>query len=299
MKGLRSIESLRLRDGRQLCVRRWRGQGQGILVALHGLLDSSEGWNALSARMSCSILAFDLPGFGYSDAPPSGSIAGYAQDVAEGLEMLGVERFTLVGHSLGGGVATAVAELMPGKVAGLVLLAPVGFGQNHLAEVASFPILRTLAMTALPWALSSRIAVTAAYLTMVTNGKLPERETVDRVTRNGRALVAGTQKAIRAIVDESRCNRERGLRRRAYRGPVTAIWGDRDRLVPASHRNALLAVLPQARIQLWEGVGHHPMAEQFDELVRVLKDSTAPLGARTRSRRQSTAGSVPRLADAA
>jgi pimeloyl-ACP methyl ester carboxylesterase len=129
---------------RQLCVRRWRGQEQGTLVALHGLLDSSEGWDALSAKLSGSIVAFDLAGFGHSDAPAQSSIAGYAQDVAAGLEMLGVERFTLVGHSLGGAVATAVAELIPDKVAALVLLAPVGFGRMHLAEAASLPVARQL-----------------------------------------------------------------------------------------------------------------------------------------------------------
>jgi pimeloyl-ACP methyl ester carboxylesterase len=113
------------------------GRAPVTLVLLHGLLDCSEGWTRLCDEMSCTRIAFDLPGFGHSDLPHLGSIAGYARDVAEGLAMLGVERFTLVGHSLGGAVATALAELMPAQVAALVLLAPAGFGRLHLAEAVS------------------------------------------------------------------------------------------------------------------------------------------------------------------
>ena len=270
-----SVESLRLGDGRQLCVRRWRRKGMGTLVVLHGLLDSSEGWSALSARLSCEVVAFDLPGFGCSDPPARASIAAYAQDVADGLELLGLERFTLVGHSLGGAVATTLAELVPEKVAGLVLLAPVGFGRMRLAELASLPVVRTLLQTVLPWALRSRVAVRAAFSAMVTNGRLPDPEVVDRVTRNGRSLVDGTRTAVRAIADAGRCAQAAGGRRVAYRGPVAAVWGDRDRLVPPEHRHGLLAALPQARIQLWEDMGHHPAVERLDELV-VLLASAAP-----------------------
>lgn len=269
-----SVDSLRLRDGRHLCVRRWRGRDPGTLVVLHGMLDSSEGWAALSGRSPRTIVAFDLPGFGHSDPPERSSIVGYAEDVADGLDMLGVEDFTLVGHSLGGAVATAVAELIPDRVLALVLLAPVGFGRVPLAAVASLPLARTLVQTALPWALSSPVAVTAGYMTMVTNGRRPEPAVVARITRNARSLVDGTGKAIRAIADASRGDEAFGARRVAYPGPVAAVWGARDRLVSPAHRHGLLAALPQAQIQLWRGMGHHPVAERFDDLAALLANAT-------------------------
>jgi len=114
---------------------------------------------------------------------------GPARDVAEGLALLGVDRFTLVGHSLGGAVATALAELMPDRVDALVLLAPAGFGRLHLAEAISLPGIRNLVEAALPLALGSRLAVTAGYMTMVANGRVPERELVERVTSRGGGLV--------------------------------------------------------------------------------------------------------------
>lgn len=268
------MESVRLADGRMLSARRWTA-GTRRIVVLHGLLDSSESWACLYQRLACSGVALDLPGFGSSDPPQRGSIAAYARDVADGLEKLGVERFTLVGHSLGGAVATALAELIPDRVASLVLLAPAGFGRLHLAEAVSAPGVRTIVRAALPLALSSRFAVSAGYLTMVTSGRLPDQDLVDRVTARGPALVAGAREGTRAVVDAGR-SREAFYRRRVrYSGPVFALWGDQDRLVPPSHRHAVRAAFPDAQIDLWAGMGHHPLHERFDALTALIDQAAA------------------------
>jgi pimeloyl-ACP methyl ester carboxylesterase len=294
------VQSLRLSDGRRLFVRRWRrNQHAGTVVVLHGMLDSSEGWEPLSTELTCGIIAFDLPGFGQSDTRPDNSIAGYADDVAEGLAMLGVERFTLVGHSLGGAVATALVERMPNKVAALILLAPVGFGRVHLAEACSLPVIRSLVQVALPWALRNRTAVTMAYLTMVTNGRLPEPALVDRITGNGRELVDGTSEAIRAIAAAGRHDRAFGSRRVRYQGPVVAVWGACDRLVAPSHRHAVLTALPQARVQVWPGMGHHPVRERFDELAELIADNAAQVRTRVALPAPSAAVVALPLAEAA
>ena len=193
------MQSLLLADGRRLFVRRWPGDGDPVVI-LHGLLDSSEGWTRLCERISVPAIAFDLPGFGHSDPSPRGSISGYARDVAEGLAMLGVERFALVGHSLGGAVATALAELMPSQVSSLVLLAPAGFGRIQLAEAAWIPGVRNVLQATLPLVLSSRFAVTAGFRTMVTNGNSPDRDVVERVISRGGQLVVGVREGTRAVV---------------------------------------------------------------------------------------------------
>ena len=286
------VESLRLSDGRMLCTRRWPGTGHETLVLLHGLLDCSEGWTRLCDEMSCTRIAFDLPGFGHSDLPHLGSIAGYARDVAEGLAMLGVERFTLVGHSLGGAVATAVAELMPAQVAALVLLAPAGFGRLHLAEAVSVPGVRDLVRAALPIALSSRLAVTAGYLTMVTNGAAPEPELVERITARAAGLAAGAREGTRAVVAAGRCREAFHRRRVGYGGPVFAVWGDRDRLVPVSHRAGVRAALPQARILVWPGMGHHPLRERLDDLIDLIGHAVAAARPQTAHLAQPSAGAA-------
>jgi pimeloyl-ACP methyl ester carboxylesterase len=239
--------------------------------------------------MSCTRIAVDLPGFGFSDPPPRGSIAGYARDVADALDAIGAKRFTLVGHSLGGAVATALAELMPERVTGLVLLAPAGFGRIHLAEAVSLPGVRTIVQATLPFALSSRTAVAAAYRMMVTNGEPPEPGLVDRVTRRGGSLVDGAREGTRAVVDAGRAKGAFHRRRVRFDGPVFAVWGDRDRLVPLSHRDGVRAAFPQARIDVWPGMGHHPLRERFDDLLALI----------TRAGDRQLAYAVPRIRRAA
>jgi pimeloyl-ACP methyl ester carboxylesterase len=267
---LTAVESLGLGDGRTLFVRRWAGGGAETLVVLHGLLDSSEGWSAVGERLTCTQVAFDLPGFGHSDAPRRGSIAGYAHDIVEGLALLGVERFTLLGHSLGGAVATAVAELLPERVGALVLLAPAGFGRLHLAEAISLPGIRNLVEAALPLALGSRLAVTAGYMTMVANGRVPEPGLVDRVTSRGAGLVDGAREGTRAVVNAGLGRDAFHRRRLAYRGPVFAVWGEDDRLVPVAHHEGVLTAFPHANIEIWPGMGHHLLREGFDDLLSAI-----------------------------
>jgi pimeloyl-ACP methyl ester carboxylesterase len=255
-------------------VRLWPGTGENTLVLLHGLLDSSEGWNCLSESLTCARIAFDLPGFGDSEASP-GSIAGYARDIAEGLQILGIERFTLVGHSLGGAVATALAELMPDKVDAVVLLAPAGFGRLGLAERASMPGVRHLVQATLPLALSNRRVVSAAYGAMVSNHKAPGCDLVERVTSRGGALAAGFREGTRAVVEAGRARHAFHRRRVQYHGPVDAVWGDHDRLIPPSHRHGLRAALPHARIHIWHGIGHDPLRERFDEVIGLITHALA------------------------
>jgi len=255
-------------------------------VVLHGLLDSSEGWTPVCKAVDGKRIAFDLPGFGHSDAPQKGSIAGYAADVSEGLEELGIGRFTLIGHSLGGAIAAALAESMPDRVRALVLLAPAGFGRLPLAEAVSIPGVRNLVQTALPFALASGVAVRAGYMTIVSHGMAPDRALVERVTSRGGELVAGAREGTRAVVEAGRADNAFHHRRMLYRGPVYGVWGDRDRLVPTSHHRGVRRAFPQAQIEFWPGMGHHATCERFDELLELVKRvvaSSEPASSRSAS----------------
>jgi pimeloyl-ACP methyl ester carboxylesterase len=61
---------------------------------------------------------------------------------------------------------------------------------------------------------------------------------------------------------------------------VHAVWGDRDRVVPPAHASALRSALPQARIEIWSGMGHDPMRERLDDVVAFVADATRPRSAR-------------------
>ena len=259
-----------LADGRRLSVRLWPGADVPV-VLLHGLLDSAVGWNELAAEAPNACICIDLPGFGSSDMPARPRISAYADDVIDALGRLGVERFILVGHSLGGAVAAAIAERLPQRVAGLVLLAPAGFGRIGLAEAVSIPGFRNLVARALPLALANPLVLTTAYMTMVTNRQVPDAALLQRVMRRAFESVPGARDATRAVVAAGLSEHGFHRRRLPYDGPVRVLWGDRDRLVPISHLRGVRRALPHADVEIWPGMGHHPQRERPDALARLVR----------------------------
>lgn len=270
-------------DGRLVTGVRWPGTGP-TLVLLHGLLDSGEGWTWFANGTRRPCVALDLPGFGGSDGPAEPDLSVYAATVAWALRRLRLRDVVLVGHSLGGAVATAVAELVPERVGSLVLLAPAGFGRIQLAELVSIPGIRTLTEAALPHALGSSFVVKAAYRTWVSAGRRPEAELVDRLRRTAARVVPGARDATRAIVAAGKA--ADGFHRRpvAFAGPVVVVWGDCDRVVPIAHADAVVRALPQAALHVWKGMGHHPQHERAGELSRLVEHAVHA-HARTPARR--------------
>jgi pimeloyl-ACP methyl ester carboxylesterase len=265
-----SVSSVRLPGDRRLTVRAWEGEGDP-LVLLHGLLDCSEGWASLATRTDRPCIAIDLPGFGGSDLPRKPRIASYAQDVTEAIGRLGVDRCTLVGHSLGGAVAATVAQQAP-SVTGLVLLAPAGFGRIALAEALTKPIVVDVATLALPLALVNPLTVTAAYSTFVARRRLPERELIARLRRRAARAPQAVRAATVAIAAAGRDER----RRIDFAGPVAALWGTHDALVLTDHAHGVREALPQAHVEFWPDMGHHPQRERPRALAHFVERHAAP-----------------------
>jgi pyruvate dehydrogenase E2 component (dihydrolipoamide acetyltransferase) len=281
------VRDVRLAQGRRLRVRCWPGEGRP-LVLLHGLLDDSEGWTGLAMDTKRPCFAMDLPGFGGSDLPLRPRIGAYARDVAVGLHRLGIGECTLVGHSLGGAVATALAERDAG-VHSLVLLAPAGYGHIRLAEWFALPGVRDIAELMLPLTLVSPLLVTAGYTTFVANGRLPSKDLTDRLRRRAFQSAPGVRAAVEAISAAGRS--KRGFRRRAvnFDGPVAALWGARDALVPIDHSRAVKCALPQTHLEIWQRMGHHPQRERPAQLARFIERHAAAEPAAEAATRRSSA----------
>jgi pimeloyl-ACP methyl ester carboxylesterase len=263
------IRDVTLPDGRRLRLRCWPGRGHP-LVLLHGLFDDAEGWDALARDTQRPCFAVDVPGFGASDGPTRPRISAYAEDVVHGLAALGVDDCTLVGHSLGGAIAVAVAERTR-AARGLALLAPVGFGPIPIADWVSLPGIVDMTQLALPIALVNPLTVTAAYATFVAHGRLPSRDLMARLRKRAFRCGPGVRDATIAIAAAGHSLRGFAHRPVDFDGPVAAVWGTRDALVPLSHGSALRRALPQAHVEIWARMGHHPQREQPVALARFIE----------------------------
>ncbi|MGZ4267934.1 MAG: alpha/beta fold hydrolase [Solirubrobacteraceae bacterium] len=259
------VRDVLLPGGRRMRARTRDGRGRP-LVLLHGLLDDSEGWKQLARDTPRPCVAIDLPGFGGSDIPGRPRISAYADDVIAGLARLRVDSCVLVGHSLGGAVATAVAERSEDLVCGLALLAPAGYGHIRIAEAFALPGVIDVAEIALPFALVSPLTVTAAYTTFVAHRRMPSKELTARLRRRAFRSGPGVRAATQAIAAAGRSSHGFARRRVGYDGPVAALWGEHDALVPTGHVEALRRALPQAHVEVWRGMGHHPQLERPEEL---------------------------------
>ena len=275
--------SVPLPGGRQLSALRWAGAGRP-LVLLHGLFDCAHGWDVFARATHRPCVAFDLPGFGESDLPTRPRMSAYAQDIADGVAALGLLDFTLVGHSLGGGTAAGVAERIPGSVCSLVLLAPCGFGRIVVADALSLPGAGLLVRTTMPYALRNRWAAKEIYAAVVANGNDPDPDVLARLQNRASSVAPGALSANRTIAAAGRSQTAYFRRCVAYDGPVRALWGERDRLVPVAHIGGLRRAFPQADVTVWEAMGHHPQRERPVELSAYVEQGA--LAARRRRRWQ-------------
>ncbi|MDQ6836485.1 MAG: alpha/beta fold hydrolase [Actinomycetota bacterium] len=266
-------------------------EGDGIpILLLHGYADSADTWRqtlALLARRGRRAVAVDLPGFGTADRlaptpilPQLDEFAAAATRYAAGSQHLPV---IAVGNSLGGCVALRLAERHGDRLAGVVGVAPAGLEMSRLLHlVQRDPILRSL--VALPTPVPSvvlRSAVARLYLQFafaVPGAIDPGVVTAFTYHHRKRSRVAHYLDTAHRLLPELRSPFE--LERIAV--AVLLIWGDRDRLVFARGAERVLDAVPDARLELLEGVGHCPQveaAERFTQLLMEFADERAQTSA--------------------
>jgi len=267
---------------------RFHSSGEGpLLVLLHGIASTADTWAPVATGLAAShtVLAPDLLGHG-SSAKPRGdySLGAYASGVRDLITALGHERATVVGHSLGGGIAMQFAYQFPERVERLVLISSGGLGR----EV--HPILRAstlpgseivLALLGRRWLRTTGGAVGA------TLGRLGLRAGEDLAGVAAGIASLGDADARGAFVHTARAAIDPGGQRvsatdRLYLAahlPTLIVWGERDPIIPAAHGEAAHAAIPGSRLEIFAGAGHFPHREQPVRFVSLVEDfmrSTEP-----------------------
>ena len=231
------------------------------VVLLHGQPGSGADWQQVADRLpdGLAVLAQDRPGYGASPQPAGGFAAGARAVVAE-MDNRGIDRAVLVGHSYGGGVALATAQLAPERVEALVLLASVGPGcltwaDWVLAAPASGEFLSLVAWRLTPW--FARGVLTAARL-LRRRPLGPDQAVNWQIWANARhdhgPLWRSFLAEQRALVRELR-SLTAALPRVAQ--PVLLAADPHDMIVPVRSTLRLATALPHARVQMLDGPGHH------------------------------------------
>lgn len=258
----------------------YRGAGAGALVVLlHGIAGSSVTWEQVIRRLSphCHVIAPDLLGHGESAKPPGDySLGAYANLIRDLLEALGEGSGTIVGHSLGGGVAMQFAYQYPDRCERLVLVSSGGLGR----EV--HPLLRAAVLPGaeivLPW-LSVAAARGIGSLVKVL-GRVGFRESAD-LAEIWRSFVSlGDPEARLAFLQTVRGLLDVGGQRLSATDklyltaglPTLIVWGEQDPLIPVSHAYRAHENISGSRLAIFPGAGHFPFLDDPERFAAILLD---------------------------
>jgi pimeloyl-ACP methyl ester carboxylesterase len=253
--------------------------GQGpVLLLIHGMGGTFENWQEVIEPLGRhhTVIAPDLPGHGAS-APGSGdySIGALAAGLRDLLLALGQERATLVGHSLGGGIAMQLAYQFPEMAERLVLVASGGLGP----EVS--PVLRAAALPgadlfiAATAGLGQRVGSTLAR-GLSAIGLRPNAD-VAEVARGYASLTDPDRRAaflatLRSVVGTG--GQRVDAADRLYLAeavPVLIVWGARDSIIPVSHGEDAHRAIPDSRLEIFKDVGHLPQLEAPGRFIAALE----------------------------
>jgi pimeloyl-ACP methyl ester carboxylesterase len=255
------------------------GRGPALLL-IHGIGDSSETWRRLIPDLASdfTVVAPDLLGHGGSDKPRADySIGGYANGMRDLISVLGIDRVTVVGHSMGGGVAMQFAYQYPERCERLVLVSTGGV--SHEVH----PLLRLAAAPNTDFVLPlmslgiTRRAVRSVFWAMEAMGTDLGRDAEDMMrvfdalpdATSRRAFVRTLRAAVdwrgQAITMLDRCYLTSGM-------PTLLVWGLHDAVIPYRHAKVAHAAMPGSRLVTFEEAGHFPHHRDPDRFAGVLRN---------------------------
>jgi pimeloyl-ACP methyl ester carboxylesterase len=258
---------------------RMAGSGPPVLL-IHGMVNSSRHWEEVALKLAerYTVIAPDLLGHGDSAAVRGDySLGAHAASIRDLLAVIGIERATVVGHSLGGGVAMQFFYQFPQRVERLVLVSSGGLGH----EVS--PLLRSAALPGMTAALSLAAHPRVLNALWDTGKRMRGRGSskgvaLQAVARALRPLEQpGARKAfvhtLRAVIDVH--GQRVSARDRLYLlsdFPTLIVWGERDHTIPIAHGLEAHEAIPGSRFETLPDAAHFPHIEVPLELAEVLID---------------------------
>jgi pimeloyl-ACP methyl ester carboxylesterase len=246
---------------------RTAGDGPEVVVLIHGITGSADTWVEVIPALAqeFTVVAPDLLGHGLS-AKPRGdySLGAYASGVRDIVAALGHDNATVVGHSLGGGVAMQLAYQFPERCDRLVLVSSGGLGRevHPLLRAAALPgaefVLPVVCATRLRdagntiWGALGQLGLNAG----------PDRDAQQAFVHTLRTIVDGGGQRVSATD-------------RLYLAaevPTLLVWGEADRIIPVHHGIEAQEAIPGSQLEVFEGAGHFPHRSDPDRFADLLID---------------------------
>ena len=255
------------------------GEGPALLL-IHGIGDSSDTWRTVMEELAKdhTVIAPDLLGHGRSEKPRADySVAAYANGMRDLLSVLEVDRVTVVGHSLGGGVAAQFAYQFPERCERLVLVGSGGVGRSvsPLLRLAAIPGVEALMpLFGLPPVKAfSRMAADVlrqfdtaigrdAEEVLAVFDSLPDTTARRAILRTLRSAVDWRGQVITML---DRAYLAEGM-------PTLVIWGRRDAVIPMGHGRLAHAAMPGSEFEIFDEAGHFPHHTDPTRFIQLVTD---------------------------
>ena len=240
--------------------------GEGApLVLLHGLFGAAGNWGAIQKRLAAGrrVIALDLRNHGASGRDAAMDYPAMAEDVAATLAALGAAPAAVLGHSMGGKVAMALALTRPGLVERLIVadIAPVTYPpalRGYVAAMQAVALHPGLTRREADAALVAAVPEPNIRAFLLQNlrfgGEAP-------AWRLGLAEIAAAMPVIEAFPELAT----------RYDGPVLVIAGERSTYIRPAHEERILALFPRAEFATVPGAGHWVHAENPQAFLGLLE----------------------------
>jgi pyruvate dehydrogenase E2 component (dihydrolipoamide acetyltransferase) len=251
---------------------RYAGAGQDgdVVLLIHGYGGDRNSWLFLQEPLAAKyrVYALDLPGHGTSAKDVGDGALGVLADAVTGvLDALGAARAHLVGHSMGGAVALAVAARDPGRIASLTLIAPTGFGTEiNAGYLRGFADAQT------------RRELKPVVSQLFADDHLVTRQLVDDLLAYKR--LDGVDEALHVLLgtlldgDAQRPGSAAALAATGGAVPVAVVGGSADRIIPAAQAGSVAGAV----CHLIDGTGHMPHMERPGEVQAAIEQTIARAG---------------------
>ena len=250
------------------------GEGEPLLL-LHGLGASLMAWalNIEPLSQKFSVYAIDIPGHGDSEKPDIDYLLPTAVDfVREFMNVLGIERASIAGNSMGGMVALRTAVEFPELVDRLVLVDAAGLGREvaWFIRAMSLPVVGELMENPTPR--NTRMLLKRIFY----NPGLVQESLIREIYRT--SVIPGSKRAFLKIIRGS--IGLRGIHSKwimadeleKINSPVLIVWGAQDRILPVSHATDAARRTPQVSLSIFDECGHWPQMEKGQEFNRLALD---------------------------